>query len=106
MNVPTVKLELDEWTFAHMVHHRDVNARIFKLVGIRLDEYVLDPVDPKDPGQWEYQHQAMHQLVNTILGVNGLDLSDVDFNNPGSLAGWIQSNFSEHIQWSNILGVG
>ncbi len=106
-NVPTVTHELDSWTFFHMVHHRDVNERIFLLANIRIDEYVLDPVDPLNNGNWEVQHQAMHQAVNSVLGLgSGFDLSEVDFKDPTKLSGWIFQNGIEHRQWSDILGVG
>jgi hypothetical protein len=104
-NLPTVPRELEDWTFVHMVHHRDVNEQIFLLTGIRLDEFVLDPLNPNDPGQWEYQHQAMHQAVNSVLGISGFDLSDVDFLHTDKLAGFILQNATEHRQWADILGV-
>lgn len=105
-NIPTVPKELDDWSFFHMVHHRDVNEEIFLLTGIHIDEFALDPIDPKNPGQWEYQHQAMHLAVNNVLGISGFDLSDIEFTQPDKFAGFIQSNASEHVQWANILGVG
>jgi hypothetical protein len=105
-NVPTDQKELDDWTFAHMVHHRDINDQIYQNFGIHIDEYALDPVDPHGPGSWEDQHQAMHLAVNTVLGVSGLDLTGVDWLNPQVLSGWILSNSVEHREWSDILGVG
>jgi hypothetical protein len=105
-NIPTVQPEFESWGFAHMVHHRDVNEQIFLLTGVRIDEFVLDPLNPRDPGQWEYQHQAMHQAVNSVLGISGFDLSDVDFMHSEKLAGFIFQNANEHVQWANILGTG
>jgi hypothetical protein len=105
-NVPSTKSELDSWTFYHMLHHRDVNASILRLTGVRIDEYILDPVSPQDPGDWEYQHQLMHQAVNNVLGFGGgLDLSDVTWTDPNKLSGWIFSNGIEHRQWADLLGV-
>lgn len=104
-NIPTIPRELDDWSFDHMVHHRDVNDQIFLATGIRIDEYVLDPVDPHDLGQWEYQHQAMHQAVNAVLGISGFDLSDVDFLHTDKLAGFIIQNAVEHRQWADIVGI-
>jgi hypothetical protein len=97
---------MDDWTFFHMVHHRDVNEQIFLQFGVHIDEYVLDPLDPRSPGQWEDQHQAMHQAVNNILGTGGFDLTSIDWLNPTILSGWILSNSTEHRQWADILGVG
>jgi hypothetical protein len=105
-NVPTDPKELDDWTFIHMVHHRDVNDQIFREFGISIEEFALDPLDPHNPGQWEDQHQAMHQATNTVLGISGFDLTGIDWLNPTILSGWIQSNAVEHREWSDILGVG
>ncbi len=104
-NIPGTHDELSMWAFCHMAHHRDVNARIFQLSHIHLDEFVLDPVDPNNPGGWANQHQAMHSQVNQILGTSGFDLTRPDWKDPSQLAGWIQSNLSDHRKWSDILGV-
>lgn len=105
LNVPTDQQERDDWTFTHMVHHRDVNEQIFILTGVRIDEYVLDPVDPQRSTGWEDQHQAMHAAVNAVLGISGLDLTGIEWDKPTILSGWIFSNFTEHRQWANQLGV-
>ena len=89
-----------------MIHHRDINEHIYLQFGVHIDEYVLDPVNPHGPGQWEDQHQAMHQQVNTVLGISGFDLTGIDWLNPTVLSGWIQSNFVEHREWADILGIG
>ncbi len=88
-----------------MVHHRDINERIFQLANIHLDEYVLDPLDPNNPGGWANQHQAMHNQVNLVLGTSGFDLTQIDWKDEANLAGWIQSNSLEHRQWADLLGV-
>lgn len=106
LNVPSDKDELDMWGFCHMAHHRDINQRIFELTNIHLDEFILDPLNPNNPGGWANQHQAMHNQVNTLLGTSGFDLTSPDFKDPTNLAGWIQSNVSDHRQWADILGVG
>lgn len=105
-NVPTESKELDDWTFIHLVHHRDINDQIFRQFGVNIEEFALDPVDPNNPGQWEDQHQAMHTAVNTALGLVGFDLSGIDWKNPNRLSGWIQANAFEHRQWADTLGIG
>lgn len=105
-NVPSTDEERAQWTFAHMAHHRDISARIYLLVKVALPEYILDPVNPEDPGDWEYQHQLMHDGQNQLLGINGQDLTDVNWKDQRLLAAWIQLNMDEHVQASNILGIG
>ena len=105
-NVPTTDDERAQWAFAHMAHHRDINEKIYVLIAVALPEYILDPIDPKDTGQWEYLHQIMHDNQNALLGIQGQDLTGVDWKDPTILNGWIWLNSSEHYQASDILEIG
>lgn len=105
-NVPSNDQERSQWAFAHMAHHRDINAKIYLLVKLALPEYILDPIVIDDTGTWEYQHQLMHDNQNQILGIQGQDLTGIDWKNQNELAGWIFLDFSEHYQASAILEIG
>ena len=105
-NVPSNKQELDQWSFAHMAHHRDINRVIYNLTGNALPEYELDPVNTDDAGVWEYQHQLMHDNQDAILGIIGFDLSEINWKDRNELAGWIYLNALEHVQAANILEIG
>lgn len=104
-NVPEDPASLLEWSFNHMAHHRDINRRIWELYNVRIDEYSLDPMNPKDLGVWGYQHQLMHNDQNAVLGISGNDLLDVNWQDQGEREVWILLNASEHYRASNILGV-
>lgn len=105
-NVPSTDEERAAWSFAHMAHHRDINTRIYVLTKIALPEYIIDPLDPRDTGSWEYLHQTMHDNQNQVLGIQGQDLTGIDWKNPELLGGWIFLNGNEHFQASNILEIG
>lgn len=105
-NVPSTDEERAQWAFSHMAHHRDINARIYLLTKIALPEYILDPVNPDDTGDWETQHQIMHDNQNQLLGITGQDLTGIDWKDSRLLAGWVFLNASEHVQASNILEIG
>jgi hypothetical protein len=105
-NVPLSDEERAQWAFAHMAHHRDINRVIYQLVKVSLPEYALDPINPDDPGDWEYQHQIMHDNQNSLLGIKGNDLSQVDWKNQNLLAGWIWLQGNEHYQAAAILEIG
>jgi hypothetical protein len=105
-NVPSIQSELDVWSFAHAVHHHDINRTIYLQTGITLAEYVLDPFDPNNAEVWLYQHQLMHQAQDQILLIDGFDLLDVDLKDRNELAGWVWLNASEHLQAANLLGIG
>lgn len=105
-NVPSTDEERAQWAFDHMAHHRDINERIYVLVKLALPEYILDPVDVNDTGTWEYQHQLMHDAQNQILGIQGQDLTGIDWKDKNILSGWVFLNFNEHFQASDILEIG
>ena len=105
-NVPTTPEDLKVWATTHATHHVNINEAIYQLTGANLPVFVLDPIDPENTSVWEDQHQVMHNNQNQILGIDGFDLSEVDFTNAEYLTGWTQLNFSEHLQASNILGIG
>lgn len=105
-NVPSNIAELNTWAFAHAAHHRDINRTIYQLTGTSLIENILDPLNPQDLGVWLYQHQQMHDQFESVLGIAGYDLLDVDWENQNELAGWILLNASSHQQAANILNIG
>lgn len=108
-NIPGTVEEIQQWAFAHQAHHIDVNDAVYRLLNFALPQYILDPFDPTNEdlmGTWAYNHQQMHENLNQILGVAGYNLVDVDWTDQSQLAGWIQLNFVEHLQYSNILQVG
>lgn len=105
-NVPSTLSEMNSWAFAHAAHHRDINRVIYQLVGTVLAENILDPLNPNDIGVWLYQHQLMHDQFESVLGIAGYDLLDVDWQDPAELAGWIHLNADSHQQAANILQIG
>lgn len=105
-NVPGTDAERSWWSFAHMAHHRDINARIYLLTKVALPEYILDPINIDDTGQWEYQHQLMHDNQNQVLGIQGQDLTGINWKDMRLLNAWIFLNSNEHYQASNILEIG
>ena len=105
-NVPTTDEERAQWSFVHMAHHRDIARKIYELVKVALPEYILDPIDPENTGQWEDQHQIMHNDQNVLLGIDGQDLTGLDFKDQRLLSGWIWLNANEHYRAAAILGIG
>ena len=104
-NVPSTPEELASWSFAHAAHHHDIIRTIFQKYALTLSEYVLDPFDINAPDNWIYQHQTMHQEFDAILGIDGFDLTDVDFRDTNQLAGWIYLDANEHYQAAGILEI-
>lgn len=105
-NVPGSDAERAIWSSVHMAHHRDINRRIYELIGVALPEYLIDPIDVDQTGPWDDMHQTMHQDFDFLLGISGFDLLGVDWKDQDLLAAWIFLNAAEHHQAADILGIG
>lgn len=105
-NVPKTQTEVNEWSFAHMAHHRDIIRTIYELGAIALPEYSLDPINPADTANWERLHQTMHDQMNSVLGIAGFNLLGLNWQDENNLAAWIQLNSIEHREVSDFLVMG
>jgi hypothetical protein len=93
------------FSFSHMAQHRDYIRVIFQRYGVSLPEYVLDPIDPQNMGNWANHHQQMHDQINAILGIPGYNLLIMDFNDKEALETWSDQNQDLHSRTSSILGL-
>lgn len=94
------------WSFSNSDHHLQVIDSIASTRNTLLARYLIDPIPPgRDLQSWLRTHQTMHNDVNSVLSVQGNDLTELDFNNAAELEGWVFLHASEHRQWANILGV-
>lgn len=102
---PETEADFRHWGFAHMVHHRDINEQLYRLTGINIEQTVLDPVNRDKTSGWEYQHQIMHNAVNSILNIGGFNLTSPSWDDPDSLRSWTEVHATEHRNWAAILGI-
>lgn len=105
-NIPGDPDELHQWAFDHMANHRDILKAIREQYGLLLNEYPLDPIPPNDLGVWSYQHQIMHDQMNQVLGISGLNLTNVDWDDVGQRTAFVYSNATLHREASGLLGIG
>ena len=92
------------WSFNHAANHYDWLLSPM-LTGKKLDQFMLDPMNPDDIGMWLYHHQTMHDQINAALGTKGLDLLLLDWEDSDQLRNWLNTNAAEHIRISAALGV-
>ncbi len=104
-NVPYDDNSLSQFSFAHMAHHRDIIRRIYELSGIELEEFPIDPFNLANADTFGYQHQQMHNQMNSVLGISGNDLIEINWQDKGEREGWIFLNWQEHMQAGDKLGV-
>lgn len=104
-NVPNTAPEMQQWSFAHMAHHRDMIRVVRQKLGMRLDEFILDPVNLRDATQFLDQHQIMHQQLDRIFSIAGFDLTQVDWEDAAQRSGWIWQNAQLHVLEAQATGV-
>jgi hypothetical protein len=115
-NLPTSPAEFAEWTFNHQAAHQDINRFVgLKFApngspgtGLTLPSYVLDPLNPDDPNMvltWAYQHSIMHYNQDLILGIQGYDLTELDWRDTDIMQQWLAQHASEHQQAAQILEI-
>ena len=95
------------FSFSNMDEHAKAAQAIFKKYGVNLQLYSLDPMPPiNSPLRqvWDYQHQAMHNDIDNVLGVGaGPDLSSVDWNDYEQVVVWSQLHSPRHLLYAQVL---
>lgn len=105
-NIPSDKETLQHFAFYNRDAHELAVRAIQRTTGVLLPSYPIDPIPDNDFGGWLYAHQAMHNSVNSALGLAGNDLSDLDPSKAEQMTTWTQLHASEHRTWGQILGYG
>lgn len=96
---------LNLFSFANQDQHRLINAAIFQKNGMTLAEYVLDPIAGREFEEWLDLHQQMHNNQNAVLGIQGYNLSDVNWKDVSQLEEWTAMHYQEHNAAALILGI-
>lgn len=96
---------LNTWIYHHAKDHEELRQAVQARLGINLPLLVLDPLVPQDVKGWLERHQQSHNNFNAVLGLNGNDLSVVDFNNRDQAQAWFWLNFQEHQSAHQALAI-
>lgn len=97
LNRPFVsEKEKEYWSWAHWQHHLEIAQAIQAQFGSNLTLYPLYPIPIKNLDSWLLRHQQYHDDMNSVLGLNGVDLQTVNFKQEKEAKIWVQFNFNEH----------
>lgn len=102
-NPPVTEQDFSIFSLSNADHHQNVITALQNRVA--LVTYELDPMPQEDLPSWLRRHQQAHNDINTFLGVNGVDLTDVDVKDKEQLESWILLHADEHFQWATQTGV-
>ena len=93
------------FSFSNATAHMRMVEIFFSAFGLLADSRPLDPIPESDLNDWMNAHQLAHNYANAVLGLEGNDLSVVNFNNPEELAAWTWLHWQEHRNFSQVLGI-
>jgi hypothetical protein len=108
LNLPRDRALIGVFSFSNQDSHRKIAAAVFaQMKGMIIPQYVLDPIPLYAGGllTWGLNHQATHNVQNEILGIQGEDLTSLDFQDEAQLSSWILQHFNEHYLAESKLGV-
>jgi hypothetical protein len=88
--------DFSDWAFVHYQDHLDIRSAIQTQNNINLEIQNINQINLQDVQGWLERHQLMHNDFNGILGLQGNDLTVVDFDNPEQRQVWLWLNFREH----------
>lgn len=103
--VPRNPASLNNFSFNNDQEHLHIINAIQDQFGVTLDRYPLDPIPLEDSRGWARRHQIMHNNMNRVLGIQGQDLSSVDFTDERPLEAWIQIHVQEHYKANLYLNI-
>lgn len=95
----------DVWAFSNNDNHRQIVAAIKDQTGLTLQDRPLDPMPRENLEFWLQTHQQSHNDFTSILGIEGADLTDLDFKDEKAVRAWTFLHASEHRLAGIILGI-
>lgn len=93
------------FSFNNWMEHQKIQEEIFRKHGIDLPLFPIDPIPNYDLLSWAFRHQSMHSAANVILGLQGFDLTGVDFRKPEEVTVWTENHAREHMAINQALGI-
>jgi hypothetical protein len=112
--VPDTPVDFQRWSFSNQASHRDI-IRVIKQNQVAMtpgftltpvNEYLIDPFDPDNLGNWPYLHQVMHNQMFQAAGLPAsYDLTGIDWQDPQVVQNWISAHADDHNRISAFLGL-
>lgn len=93
------------WSFAHRDHHQIIRQAIQAKLGTVLPDYQLDPIPENDFPGWLNRNDSTHEDMNSALGLQSVNLLDVDFNDDKQRQAWVYLHYQEHFAAAAALGI-
>lgn len=98
---PPEKTGWTEWTHQNHQHHLAIETALMQVKGIHATPFRIWPAtNLKD---WEGQHQQAHDLFCRALGIQGIDLTGLDFEDKSKKDAFFWQHYQQHLAAASIL---
>jgi hypothetical protein len=108
VNLSAVDPELRQWTdfwFNNWIDHQEIQQALQKKTGINFPVYLIDPWVESSSNAILKRHQFYHNDMNSIIGINGQDLSEINFEDQTAVQAWVYQHYQEHLAARQVLGL-
>jgi hypothetical protein len=105
---PPTRNGLQEHFFHHYQSHLAIVQGVKLKLGVPLTVYDIWPVDPSNKPNiedWKEAHQSLHTDFETLLNIQGVDLSEVSFDDKKSMDSFMYANWQSHYAAYTSLGL-
>ena len=88
--------DMTQWAWNHYLDHLDIRSAIQSQRNFNLELLEIDEINFQNLQDWLERHQLMHNNFNSVLKLDGNDLTQVNFQDLGQRESWLWLNFYEH----------
>ena len=94
-----------EFWFNNWIDHQDIQQAIQAQLSVNQEIYIINPWLDSDAAAILQRHQQFHNDMDGALGINGEDLSSIDFKNQRAIEEWVFQHYQDHLAAHQILGI-
>ena len=105
LEVPETEDDWGRFAWHNLDQINLIQQAILQQYGLEVTSYILFPLPLDNPSQWLQNNQSAHNDFNTALGLQSHNIEDLDFNNPDEVASWINLNYQELFDASEMLKI-
>ncbi len=103
LSVPESEADWQNFAWNNKFQIDLIRQAINKKYGTLLQEYILVPF--ANGTQWLQNNASAHSDFNSVLGLQGHDLDELDFTNADEVASWINLAYQELFDASAALEI-
>lgn len=102
---PSQPDDWNRWSEHHRISHNEIRQAIRAQKGLDLPDYPIDPIRKESIGDFTQYNSQLHSDMNGALGLQGVDLLDVNFDDRAQRLSWIAQHAEEHRSAELALGI-